>query len=100
MKNIEIEAASTQTRIRAIAVAAGLMTEEQAEDWIVVRAGEFGKGHFKDVQLPSVCEGCGHEHSSDEQWMPMEIGISREMPERTRAALMMLVQTAGSSTVN
>src|SRR5271163_3188351 len=90
MKDLKVEAASQQARIRAIAVAAGLMTEEQAEDWIIVKAGELGKGHFKNVQLPSVCEDCGHEHS-DEEWMPMEIGISREMPERTRSALMMLV---------
>lgn len=98
MKDIKAEAASTEARIRAIAVAAGLMTEQQAERWIVVEAGEMGKGHFKNIQ-PPVCTDCGHEHEPDE-WMPMEIGISHEMPERTRDALMYLVHMPGTSRVN
>ena|SRR5271154_1794461 len=100
MKDIKLEAASTEQRIRAIAVAAGLMTEEQAEKWIFVRAGELGKGHFKNVQLPSVCTGCGHEHVTDEEWLPLEIGISAKMPEKTRERLIFLVQQPGSGTLN
>lgn len=91
MKDIKQEAATAEFRIRAIAVAAGLMTEQQAEQWIVVKAGELGKGHFKNVTLPPACTGCGHEHE-EEDWLPLEIGISRDMPERTRSTLMMLVQ--------
>jgi len=92
MKDAKGTALATEARIRAIAVAAGLMTEQQAERWIVVKIGELGKGHFKNVhQLPSACTDCGKEHSA-EGWLPLEIGISREMPERTRYALMVLVE--------
>jgi len=94
MKDAKVEAASHEQRIRAIAVAAGLMTEEQAEQWIIVKPGEFGKGHFKGVHLPSACTDCGGK--TNEGWLPLEVGISREMPERARAALMRLMeQTTG-----
>jgi len=99
MKDAKVEAASTEQRIRAIAVAAGLLTVEQAEEWIFVRAGEFGKGHFKNVQTPTTCTGCGHEHT-EENWLPLEIGISAKMPEKTRERLIMLVQQPGSGTLN
>jgi|SRR5271168_1976487 len=91
MKDAKVEAASHEARIRAIAVAAGLATEQQAERWIVVKPGEFGKGHFKGVHLPEACTGCGKEHSH-EGWLPLEVGVSREMPERARAALMRLME--------
>jgi len=95
MKDIKVEAASHEQRIRAIAVAAGLMTEQQAERWIVVKPLPSSPGHFKNVHLPPTCTGCGKEHDH-KGWLPLEIGISREMPERTRAALMTLVeQTTG-----
>jgi len=94
MKDIKVEAAESEVRIRALAVAAGLMTEQQAEAWIVVRAGEFGKEHFKDVTLPQTCPGCGHDHTVD-GWLPLEIGISQHMPESTRNALFNLIDHSG-----
>jgi hypothetical protein len=99
MKDVKVEAEATQTRLRAMAVAAGLATEQEAEKWIVVKPGELGKGTFKNVSLPPVCEGCGKEHDEDE-WVPLEIGIHMSMPEKSRDALFFLMNTAGSGTVN
>jgi hypothetical protein len=100
MKDIKAEAVATEIRLRAMAVAAGLATEQEAEKWIVVKAGEIGKGSFKGIELPSFCEGCGTEHSHEE-WTPLEIGISREMPEKARDTLFFLMnQGGGSGTVN
>lgn len=88
MSDAQAEAAETQSRIRAIAVAAGLMTEQQAEKWIMVRAGEFGKGAFRGVATPDVCDHCG---GKDHGWVPLEVGFSMEMPEATRFALIKLL---------
>jgi hypothetical protein len=95
MKDSKVEAVETQMRLRAIAVASGLMTEAQAEQWIVVKGGELGKGHFKDV-IPPVCPGCGSDHTSEE-WIPLEIAIHRAMPEATRDAFMRLVEQSNGS---
>jgi hypothetical protein len=98
MKDAKVEAESAQIRLRALAVSAGLLTEEQAEKWIVVRVGEMGKGPFKNIDLPSVCEGCGADHSNEE-WTPLLVGISPEVPKGTREALFMMLQQ-GSASVN
>jgi len=90
MRDDNTKAMESQTRIRALAVAAGLMTEQEAEKWIVVKAGELGKGKFKDVTLPQTCPGCGHDHDAD-GWLPLEIGVSHNMPESTREALFKLI---------
>ena len=98
MKDAKGTALATEARIRAIAVAAGLMTEEQAEQWIIVKPGVFGKGHFKGVHLPSACTDCGGK--TNEGWLPLEVGISREMPERARNQLFFLMNTDNSGTDN
>lgn len=99
MKDIKAEAAATQIRLRAMAVAAGLMTEAEAKQWIIVRAGELGKGVFKNAEVPPVCTGCGHDHSKDDEWVPLEIGISREVPDHVRDKFILLMQQ-GSGAVN
>ena len=98
MKDATVKAAETQERLRAMAVAAGLATEEQAAKWIVVKAGELGKGTFKDITLPPVCEGCGVEHEDDD-WVPLEIGIHMAMPEKSRNTLFLLMNS-GTGSVN
>ena len=98
MKDPKAEAGDTQMRLRATAVAAGLMTEAQAEQWIIVKAGEFGKGHFKGFTTPPTCPGCGGDHDH-EDWVPLEIAMSRDMPEAVRDAFMRLVDQS-SGTVN
>jgi hypothetical protein len=95
MRDVKAEADETQMRLRAMAVASGLMTESQAEEWIVVKAGKFGKGAFKGVDAPPTCPGCGHDHEED--WVPLEIGVSRDMPEATRNAFVQLVQHTGGA---
>jgi hypothetical protein len=97
MKDAKAEAVETQMRFRAIAVASGLMTEAQAEQWIIVKAGEFGKGHFKGITTPPTCPGCGFDHGEEEEWTPMEIAMSIEMPEATRNAFMWLVQRSNGA---
>ena len=99
MIDVKEKAAQTEATLRAMAVAAGLVTEEQAEKWIVVKPGELGKGTFKDIALPTVCEGCGVEHDPDE-WTPLEIGFHRDMPEKARETLFFLMNTSGSGTIN
>jgi hypothetical protein len=96
MRDAKAEAVETQMRLRAIAVASGLMTEAQAEQWIVVKAGEMGKGAFKGL-TPPTCPGCGHDHSADDDWVPLEIAMSREMPEATRNAFMRLVESSNGA---
>jgi hypothetical protein len=97
MKDAKAEAAETQMRLRATAVASGLMTEWEAEQWIIVKAGKLGKGAFKGVDIPPTCSGCGHDHTDREAWVPLEIAMSRDMPEATRNAFMLLVQhTSGA----
>lgn len=98
MKDAKAEAVETQMRLRAIAVASGLLTEAEAEQWIIVKAGELGKGNFKGMTMPPTCPGCGLDHSHEE-WVPLEIAMSREMPEATRNAFMQLVQQT-NGTVN
>lgn len=91
MKDVKAEAVETQMRLRAIAVAAGLMSEVEAEQWIVVKAGKLGRGAFKGLAASLTCPGCGGDHTHEE-WVPLEIGMSRDMPEATRNAFVQLVQ--------
>jgi len=95
---VEQKAAEAQQQLRAMAVAAGLMTETQAEEWIIVKAGELGKGRFKGINTPPVCTGCGKEHKHDE-WVPLEIGISKMCPHPIRDHLIRLMQM-GTGNVN
>jgi hypothetical protein len=96
MKDPKVEAAATEARLRAMAVAAGLVTEQEAEKWIKVQIGEFGKGAFANVELPVACEGCGAEHNEDD-WVPLEVGIHLDMPEKARNTLFFLMNTPSGS---
>ena len=90
MDKAQLRAIETQERIRALVVAAGLMTETEAEENIVVQVAKLGEGSFKHVHLPSKCEGCGCEHTA-EDWVPLEIGISRVVPIEVRDKIMLLM---------
>ena len=90
MDKAQLQAIETQEKIRALVVAAGLMTETEAEEYIVVQVGKLGEGSFKDAVVPTICEGCGHEHTH-EDWVPLEIGISRMVPMETRDKIMLLM---------
>ena len=79
MDKAQLQAIETQEKIRALVVAAGLMTEAEAVEYIVVQVGKLGEGSLKNVHLPPKCEGCGCEHTA-EDWVPLEIGISRMVP--------------------
>jgi hypothetical protein len=90
MDKAQLQAIETQERIRALVVAAGLMTEKEAEEYIVVQVGKLGEGSLKNVVPPTKCEGCGCEHAA-EDWVPLEIGISRMVPMETRDKIMLLM---------
>ena len=90
MDKAQIQAIETQEKIRALVVAAGLMTEAEAVEYIVVQVAKLGEGSFKHTNLPSTCEGCGAEHSP-EDWVPLEIGISRIVSMEVRDKIMLLM---------
>ena len=83
MRDPKIEAATAQAKLRALAVATGLLTEEEAEKWIVVFPADLSK--FAPEDIPH-CENCG-------EMIPLEIGIHMAVPEETRAKLMLLLET-------
>jgi hypothetical protein len=90
MDKAQIQAIETQEKIRALVVAAGLMTEAEAVEYIVVQVAKLGEGSFKNIQVPDKCEGCGCEHNP-EDWVPLEIGISRTVPLEVRDKIMLLM---------
>ena len=98
MDKAQIQALETQEKIRALVVAAGLMTESEAAEYIIVQVGKLGEGSLKDVVPPTKCEGCGCEHAA-EDWVPLEIGVSRLVSEETRNKIMLLM-TYTSGPVN
>jgi hypothetical protein len=58
-----------------------------------LRSHNAGEGHFRNA--PTYCEGCGCEHAADD-WVPLEIGVSTEVPEEIRQALFsLLTSTSG-----
>jgi hypothetical protein len=90
MDKAQVKAIETQEKIRALVVAAGLMTEAEAVEYIVVQVAKLGEGHFKNVHPPDKCEGCGCEHAA-EDWVPLEIGISRIVSMEVRDKIMLLM---------
>jgi hypothetical protein len=90
MDKAQLQAIETQEKIRALVVAAGLMTEAEAEAYIVVLVAKLGEGSFAGVHVPDKCEGCGCE-SNPEDWIPLEIGISRTVPLEVRDKIMLLM---------
>jgi hypothetical protein len=91
MEKAQLQAIETQEKIRALVVAAGLMTEAEAEEYIAVKVGKLGEGSFKGAELPPTkCEGCGCEHNH-EDWVPLEIGISRIVSDEVRNKIALLM---------
>ncbi len=91
MEKAQLQAIEAQEKIRALVVAAGLMPEAEAEEYIIVRVGKLGEGALKDItSLPSHCEGCGCEHDP-EDFVPLEIGISRMISDDVRQQIALLM---------
>ena len=90
MGKAQLQAVETQEKIRALVVAAGIMTEAEAEEYIVVQVGKLGEGSFKNAVMPTVCDGCGCEHNH-EDWIPLEIGISRLVSDEVRNKIALLM---------
>ena len=97
MDKAQLQAIETQEKIRALVVAAGLMTEAEAEEYIVVQVGKLGEGSFKNAHVPSTCEGCGCEHNI-EDWVPLEIGVSRLVSAEVRNKIMLLMSHTSGPT--
>lgn len=91
MDKAQLQALETQEKIRALVVAAGLMTESEAEQYIIVQALKLSDGELRDLKLPSKCGDCGCE-TSLEDFIPLEIGVSRMVPDEVRHQIMLLMQ--------
>ena len=91
MEKAQVQALEAQEKIRAMVVAAGLMSQAEAEEFIFVRVGKIGEGALKNAVLPTKCDGCGCEHSH-EDWIPLEIGISNAVSDDVRNQIALLME--------
>ena len=91
MDKAQVQALEAQEKIRALVVAAGLMSQVEAEEYIIVRVGKIGEGALKNVVLPAKCDSCGCEHSH-EDWIPLEIGISNAVSDDVRSQIALLME--------
>lgn len=90
MDKAQMQALETQEKIRALVVAAGLMTESEAEQYIIVQVAKLSESALRDIKLPPKCDGCGCEHLP-EDFIPLEIGVSRLVSDEVRHKIMLLM---------
>jgi hypothetical protein len=83
MDKAQLQAVEAQEKIRALAVGAGLMTQAEADEYIIVQVVQMDAATLKKL----TCD-CGVEHDA----IPLEIGISRLVSAEIRDKIMLLMQ--------
>jgi hypothetical protein len=61
------EAAVAQEKLHQIVVAAGILTEQEAKDYLIVRAGDKSKlpVNLPADAVPHECSSCGYDHAGN-----------------------------------
>lgn len=88
---IQSEATKAQTKFRALAVASGIVTQEQADEFIVVLAGDPADPIFASHH--GGCDSCGCEA---QDMVPLKIGLAEELGD-LRYKLLDLLQNSGGA---
>lgn len=85
------EAAVAQEKLHQIVVAAGILTEQEAKDYLIVRAGDKSKlpVNLPADAVPHECSSCGCDTTM------LEIGIDKAVGEVRFHAIIALIQDVG-----
>ena len=88
---IKQQAEEAQAKFRSIAVASGIVTQEEADKYLRVLPGDPADPKFHNVEGCSSCGCGGHE------MIPLMIGIGDEIGEERIEKLVALLEEAGGA---
>lgn len=88
------EAREAQTSLRGMVVAAGILSEPEAVQFVIVRVGDKSKlVHLPAGSVPTECDTCGCDmHDSTF----LEIGIDKAIGEEKFHAIVALLDQTGA----
>lgn len=88
---IKSEAAKAQTKFRALAVASGIVTQEEAEKFIFVEPGDPS-----DPVFASHTEGCDSCGCAAHDMVPLQIGLAESLGDLRFKLLDLLANSGGA----
>jgi len=88
---IKSEADKAQAKFRSLAVASGMVTQEEADQFIVVLPGDPADPIF--ASHTECCEGCG---CKPQDMVPLQIGLAESLGD-LRFKLLDLLQNSGGA---